>query len=367
MGVPEANLQRKVLCPKCKHKFVVAEQPAGVLEDVVASWLTGEGGEGGPGGLEEELGGGVGEDRAADGESTADEPLPLMKGDIRIVKVESRGAMFEFPAERLEETDFRAGFPRQCLSCDARTHLRAHVVIYASELVTDSISMEEEHSAGALVLSNEEVRGLSNEDVLQRLHHVPNVPHPGDLPMPYWVCDMCSGSGQVKGQIHVNPDTGRGWCRLVIRNLRRALQFIDNVGGRSVEGHASLRERVQQTTENPWDNLPEVVQHRIQQWFKPESGEKFVAFIPDRDHARTEDGIAGVVVSSKRLIYHTPRSHRAARKEEPIELQHASGGGRGNVSITTPEWSIKHMRVDRDGLSRMRRGLTLGKFRAMWH
>ncbi|HUU22550.1 MAG TPA: hypothetical protein VM389_08445 [Phycisphaerae bacterium] len=371
LAVPEEHLKQNVRCPKCKHKFALTGQPAPVMEDVVAGWLTDEEADdrdrdllgderaGAPGDLPEEQGPGDSD--------VPPEPTPMQTGEIRVVKVEGRGVLIEFPTEQLLKPEFRSAFPRQCLSCDARTHLRAHVVIFAPELMMDSISMEEERSAGGLVLSDSEVAGLSDQDVLDRLHKVPNVPAPGDLPMPYWVCDMCSGSGQLRGQIHVNPQTGSGWCRLVIRNLHRAFQFLTNAGGESVEGFGLLKERLEATTEDPWNNMPEAIQHRLQQWFHPEHGETFLAYVPDRDHVRTEDGLAGVVISDRRLIYHTPRRHREVRKGEPLQLQHATGGGRGSVSITTPGWNIKHMTVDRDGITRIRRALTLSKFHAVWH
>jgi hypothetical protein len=251
------------------------------------------------------------------------------------------------------------------MSCDVRAHLRAHVVIFSPQLV-DSISMEAERSAGALVLSNEEVRGLSGQELLARLPRVPNVPPPGDLPMPYWVCDMCSGSGSVSGQIQVNQSTGKGLCRLFIQNPRRAMDFALAAGGESTEGYRQLKERVDQTAENPWDSLPEVVQHRLQQWFVPERGEVFIAYAPDRDHVRTEDGMAGVLLSTTRMIYHTPRRHRVCSAHEPMEFQHASGAGKGSITIKTPSWAINHMSIDRDGITHLRRGLLVGKFRAVW-
>ena len=369
LSVPEGTVKRFIRCGRCKHRFALADQPEAV-ESAVASWLFDDedpdkADQQAP--SEMDLVGSESLLLEPDGDQdTSAAPSSGRPAEIRCVKVEHRGALFEFPANRLLEPAFRTAFPRQCLSCDSRAHLRAHVVIFSAQLL-DSVSMEAEHSSGALVLSNEEVRGLSGQEVLSRLPMVPNVPHPGDLPMPYWVCDMCSGSGTVRGQIQVNPSTGKGFCRLYIRNIHRALEFMIAAGGRSNEGCQTLQERVEQTQVHPWDNLPEVVQHRIDQWFKPEGAEVFLAYVPDRDHVRTEDGMAGVLISTIRLIYHTPRRHRESTVREPLELQHAAGAGKGSVSVRTPGWSIRHMAVDRDGISQMRRGLTLGKFLAVWH
>jgi len=366
LAVPREAVKRFIRCGRCKHKFPFASVKQKVVEDVIASWLTEET-------LEEEEGMAPSEESV--GEKSLllhpeeDEGLldsaPAPPGEIRCVAVERRGALLEFPAERLRSAEFRCGFPRQCMSCDSRTHLHAHVVIFASQLRL-SMSMEAEHDAGALVIGDAETRGLSDMEILKLLKRVPNVPSPADLPMPYWVCDMCSAAGVVSGQIQVNRSTGKGRCRLFIRNIRRALQFMADVGGEDSEGYDQLKDRVDRTARRPWHSLPQVIRHRLEQWYQPEKGEQFVTYIPDRDHARTEDGISGLVISDVRLIYHTPRDHRQVRKDEHLELSHATGGGKRSVNIHAPSWEIKHFSVDRDGLAKMRRALALQKFKAVW-
>ena len=383
LAVPGNNVRPKVRCGRCKEKFVLNQPKPKPVEDVVASWLSDEQDAGGQEpsfdgsdiNLDESLLN-VGDPSATvSGEALDPDPAPSSpaetpadgaRKDARIVKVDGHGTLIEFAPGLLRKPEFRAGFPRQCVKCDSRAHLQAHVVIYSAQLV-DSVSMEAEHKAGALMLSNEDVQGLSDLQVLDRLPAVPNVPHPADLPMPYWVCDMCGPSGQVSGQIRVNPETGGGFCRLLIRNPRRALAFIDAALSQNVEGYNLVKERVDQLVENPWDNLADGVQHRIQQWFQPRPGEQFLAYAPDRDHARTEDGMAGVVVTNQRLIAHFSRRHREATADEPIELTHATGVGKGHVSIKTANWNIPKMSIDRDGIARLRRGLSLGKFKAIWH
>jgi len=377
LGVPESNVKANVRCGRCKEKFPVAPPAPNPVEDVVASWLTGEDGPGDDAPLEEDQGMDMnisGEDlmsAAPPPAAVPDSPdgAPAAAGakpDARIVKVDAQGTLIEFAPSLLHQPEFRAAFPRQCIRCDARVHLRAHAVIFAPQLI-DSVSLEAEHKAGELVLSNEEVLGLTNQQVLDRLSEVPNVPPPGNLPMPYWVCDMCGGSGQVSGQIQVNRETGGGLCRLLIRSPRRALGFIDAALGQNVEGYQAVKDRVEQLVENPWDNLAEVVQHRIQQWFQPRHGEQFLSYTPDRDYARTEDGMAGVLITNQRLIAHYSRRHREAPVTEALELTHSFGAGKGHVAIKTANWTIPRMTIDREGIARLRRGLSLGKFMAVWH
>ena len=69
--------------------------------------------------------------------------------------------------------------------------------------------------------------------------------------------------------------------------------------------------------ETPWQHLPLVVRRRLRLWFHPEGDEKLVAYIPDRNRGRTQDGIAGLAISDQRLVYHTPILDEQAPVSEP--------------------------------------------------
>jgi len=377
LAIPAGHVKGNVRCGRCKEKFPFTPPKPAPVEDVVASWLSDGDGSGNDDNLDLDVEMALNEAASTPSETGTfmgtpaieEPPAPPSDGtkrkDARIVRCDRSGTLIEFAPGLLRKPKFRAGFPRQCVKCDARAHLQDHVVIFSAQLV-DSVSMEAEHKAGALMLNNEDVQGLTDQQVLDRLPTVPNVPPPGDLPMPYWVCDMCGGSGQVSGQIRVNPKTGGGFCRLLIRSPRRALAFVETALGTNVEGYELIRERVDQLVEKPWDNLPEGIQHRIEQWYHPRSGEQFLAYAPDRDHTRTEDGMAGVVITNQRLIAHFSRRHREATITDPLELTYSSGIGKDQVAIQTTTWSIPKMAIDRDGIARLRRGLALGKFQAVW-
>jgi hypothetical protein len=284
---------------------------------------------------------------------------------LRLVKFSSREALLEFPAGRLEDPHFRCAMPRMCLRCGQRNHLRAHVIIFTPEL-RDSFSLEEEHAAGGLVLSDKEVRGLTSEQILARLPKVPNVPPPGDLPMPYWVCDMCTAVGLVSGQINVNPETHKGICQLRIHSLRAAEQFMAAAGAGETPDHDALQHKLDAQDENPWDDLPETIQHRIKQWYQPRQEERFVAYVPDRDRSRTEDGMAGILLTTDRMIYHQSYRHDEMSIHQPAELVLSMAGPKGDLRVRTPEWEVKRMRLDRDGIKILRRGLFKASANAHW-
>jgi len=364
LAVPPDCQGRFARCAVCNHRFRIEFEQPSQAESDIASWLTEEQTPQ-PGGLPvppEEL---SAEEPAAKGAAPEKPPAGGEDGGIRLVKIDSRGALFEFSAARLLDESFRCAMPRRCIQCGSRNHLSARVIVYSGTL-TDSVSLEAERSVGALVLTDEETRDLGNADLLRRLPQVPNVPVPGNLPMPYWLCDMCTGTAAISGEIHVNTETGVGWCRLLVRNLRRAEEFAAAAGGECRPACLELKKANQDIAEHPWDTLAEVVQHRIQQWFKPREGEQFLAYVPDRDYVRTEDGMAGLLVSDRRLIYHTKMRHLEVDKVHQLQLELAMGSAGGHLQIKAPSCEIKRFAVDREGITRLRRGLTIGKYQAMW-
>ncbi|MCE5279570.1 MAG: hypothetical protein ABFD92_11445 [Planctomycetaceae bacterium] len=358
LNVPPEYSGQNARCGNCRQRFQlpVIEAP----EDIIVDWLSDE-------------------DEEDDASAPAppvhrpidlDQPSPaathaISNGPLRLVQFERTSALFEFPADRLLDESFRCTMPRRCLQCSTGHHLDAHVIIFAPQLTT-SISLEAERSAGEMVLRSHDVKDVSTKDVLARLPRVPNVPRPADNAMPYWLCDMCGSSGIISAQIQVNSDTAQGWCRLQIGNLRRAEEFMVAAGGGGSPEHAKLHEFIEHTSESRWALVPLTVQNRIQQWFECQDGEEFIGYVPDRDLQRTEDGMSGILISNRRLVYHTPYRHREAMQSYRLEFQLSIINNRTNLEIKSPEWQLKHFTTDRQGLTRFRRSLTLGKFKVIW-
>ena len=287
------------------------------------------------------------------------------KTRIRLVQLERRGALFEFPAERLREDAFRCAIPRVCIHCQTRAHLSAHVIIFTGQL-RDSVSLEAEHKAGQLTIPQSQIGDLSGPELLARLPNVPNVPSPGDLPMPYWVCDLCSGTGEISGQIRVNSTTGEGFCRLLVRNLSVALPFFEAIGGKGTKSHAEFQEFLQHFDEDRWDALPSVVLHRVEQWFRPKTDERFIAYISDGARRRSEIGMAGVAISDKRFVYHRPPMHHELARGTALAIQVRLTAGKEVVTFHGGDMRRRPITLDRRGLMRLRRSLSEGRFKAKW-
>ncbi|KKM05480.1 hypothetical protein LCGC14_1753730, partial [marine sediment metagenome] len=276
-----------------------------------------------------------------------------------------RGALLEFPADHLRREEFRGAIPRVCIHCAAQAHLSAHLVIYTSQL-RDSVSLEDEHAAGQLSIPQDEVGISQGLDLLKLLPEVPNVPEPGNRPMPYWVCDLCRGAGWISGQIQVNSKTGKGFCRLFFRNLKIALNFFAATAGKDSKHYRKLATFYEHTEEDPWDALPSVVRHRVEQWFRPKGKEQFLAYVPDRAFVRTQDGMNGLVISDQRLVYHHPPRHQESPAKNELTLQTRLADGKEIATVEAAGFKRRSITLDRAGRMLFRRALSKGGFTAQW-
>lgn len=353
LALPGEVRDCSVRCGHCRLVFQLPRRVA-VPDDTILGWLH----------VPDE------DDAPATGADTLaplaqpDAPQPNGKA-LRLASLGRRGAVFEFPAEFLRSGAFRCSMPRVCMHCLARTRLSAHLVIFASQL-RDSISLEAERKAAQLSIPQERLSKFHGKDLLARLPEVPNVTPPGNLPMPYWLCDLCTGAGEISGQIHVNPQTGRGVCRLAIRNLQVAAAFFASAGSEGTGDYARIRAFLRRLREDRWEALPSVVRHRIEQWFRPASKERFLAYVADRHFARTEDGMSGLVLSDHRLVYHRPPLHQELPTPGPLMMQVRIAGGNNVVTIDAPGGKRRPIAIDRRGIMQLRRALSEGGFRAVW-
>ena len=282
-----------------------------------------------------------------------------------LIRIDQRGAMFEFPASLLVGETIRGAMPRRCLRCGETHHIHSHMVIFAHHM-TESSSIEAQYAPGQKSLSEKDILKKSTADILQLLPEIRKIPSPGNLPMPYWICDMCSPSNMVYAQNMIGSN-GEGTCRLQIQRIWRAEEFFIAAGGQDSNAHKEIIEAFEGNAEKPWDTLPGAIQQRLQQWYKPHKGERFVAYIPDRMRVRTQDGMGGVVLTNRRLIYNCAQRYHEVERGEQLDMDFARSEEKMTLHIKTPSWEVTKMIVDKHGLERLRRSMWQEKFPAVWH
>ena len=109
-----------------------------------------------------------------------------------------------------------------------------------------------------------------------------------------------------------------------------------------------------------------MVRHRGEQWFRPRIGERFLAYVPDRAFARTEDGMYGLAISTHRLVYHHPPLHQECSRQSGLTLQVRHAKANEVLTVEAPHFKRRTVTLDRSGMMVLRRALSNGDFRANW-
>ncbi|MHC4562348.1 MAG: zinc ribbon domain-containing protein [Planctomycetota bacterium] len=361
LDVPAGSAGRFARCGGCQHRFQIPD-PGVITDDEIASLLTDQTDEID---LDEEmLVPDDVEDPSQRSTIMAAEALATT-GGIRLIEATGESVVFEYPAAQMHDVSFRCALPRECIRCGARIHLKAHVVPMVSSL-SDRHVVDSMLASGKLRCSSPNAASMSNDDLLAALPDVLDVPPPANLPIPFWLCDMCEPEPLIYGQVIEDARTGNCTCRLTFENPHRARQFVRALHDVDPAIAQRLEDLCEAKQENPWDLVPATIRHRLQQWFRPDPKERFIEYIPDRDRSRTEDGMTGLVVSDKRLVCHTQMRRRETPKGEPLELELAMTREQGKLRIKTPGWQVQRFTIDREGARLLRRALTAGGFHASW-
>ncbi len=254
------------------------------------------------------------------------------KSGLRVSHVDVLGAFFVFPSRLLEDVSFRASLPRCCLGCGVGQGLKTHLVMWTSKFQGHDPGVLTQHDIGTAI-GAEVLHRLSANKLLEALPHVPNLPHPFDLPMPYFICNRCTPAGAI--MTHVRPMVEEGWeqCELGIASLKRAMEFLARNLGRDHEDYALLDEALREHKADAWRALPLPVRNRIEAWYKAAPGERFLCYVRDSDFAQAEAGLGGLVMTDRRMVYRKTRIQREVWMTDKLELATGQENGQYVLKI----------------------------------
>lgn len=261
------------------------------------------------------------------------EPNPERKYyDIRLGHVDAMGAFFLFSPELLYDENFRTAFPQNCVVCGKHRHLTVHLVVWASKLPGRGEAGTRTFYSPS-VLELEKLGGVSGRELLAVLDRIESLPDPYCLPFPYYLCRECSPIGAVIPDVRFAADGRTHECELGIFSLKQAEEFVRTIGGPECPALKEVSEAMKKVGSDPWQALPLAVRSRIKQWFTPDDGEKFVVYITDGDFAKTEAGLAGVVLTDKRLVLRKFASKVEIQLAEKISIEHETAPKSGRLQL----------------------------------
>ena len=216
---------------------------------------------------------------------------------LSVVNVSSAGVRFAFSSRLLDLPQFRASMPM----CD----------VYSADYNCETLTVR------PLAWIDKATGKFNNPGELEaryemklKQHHTPRevlgtmrimdeLPSPFCQPMPYYVK---SGSSKP---IHCESyQTPKGIvCEVTIPSAVVALEWLGRVNGVCCPEYAELEERANKLEASAWRAIPEKVRKRLSAWFDFEGEESFLAYFNDGDFAASDAGLAGLIVTTKRLAY----------------------------------------------------------------
>ena len=256
--------------------------------------------------------------------------------------LDTMGAFFQFKAELLRNEKFRSSIPRQCIVCGTRDNLSIHLIVWTAKLAKQHRTGVRDNNSH-FVLKLDKLSALSSKELLSKLPLVENVPKPYCLPFPYYVCSSCSSVGAVVTDVRFGPDGQAHECELGISSLALAEKFLVAVCGVEAPGLRDIRRTKRERKGDPWQQLPLSIRIRIQRWYKQKGNEKFVAYFSDADYTKAEAGLAGVVLTNHRLVYHKNVALIEMSLSETVRVNSTTKGSHVKLEIKSGEDKVAHL------------------------
>jgi hypothetical protein len=261
-----------------------------------------------------------------------DERSPVSPGqpcEVKLIRIDSEGAHFEFPATGLANEHLRNSFPRKCAGCGTRGDLQVHLLYWRDRMpVNDALTWQARQDGPVGRLASYErpfERGL-----LRQLPIARGLPSPYNLAFPIFTCAHCRPSREVRGRVITHGD--HEVCRLSISSLAVAVDFFRDNGGRNEPDYHRLIEERDQHPDS-WRALDARIRQRVSQWFSPREDERFVGFFRDADLPVQDAGGSGVVLTSRRLVFHKYAACRDYPLDTPGRLEIIPRGVQAAVHI----------------------------------
>ena len=251
---------------------------------------------------------------------------------LLVTQCTQSGVVLSFDSRFLEHEGFRLSMPIACAFTGEKDPnlLIAKPMAFLDQPCGEILNAYEVEAGHEAKPSQKQ----TPKEMLTRMGIIEQFKKPFQFPMPYYVrtdhtnqslkCTTTStGDGPIIAHVHI-PDS-----LVAIRWLRH----VNGICGREFE---LLQKDVNHLWHSKWIDLDEAVRRRIEVWVHFQEGEQFRYFISDADMLKKDDGLAGVVLTDRRLIY--KKFHRQGQVEFGANAQ----------LIIRPDGTMAGLRVKTD-------------------
>ena len=237
-------------------------------------------------------------------------------------QVTQQGITFAFDSIWLQHDGFRASMPIMCAFCgmDVSASLTARPLIFLDRAMDQNASWHDIEAGMPVPLKKTD----TPQSLIAQTHRLADMTRPFDIYMPFYTCPKHLNAG-LKCTTRTRREGGTT-CHVLIPNGRpTAVRWLSNVNGICGPESALLQRDVETIASEAWQQLSETCRQRLAVWATFEAGERFEHYLSDADLSKHDEGLAGVVVTNHRLIYHKYHHHGQVRLDEDATLTIARG------------------------------------------
>jgi len=179
----------------------------------------------------------------------------------------------------------------------------------------------------------------SLEHLLASMGTLTQLPTPFKFPMPYYVSESHSN---MSLECHTKKrEDGGTSCRVLIPNGWYALDWLANVNGICGREYKLPKQDVPRLWSDAWEGVDETVRQRLGTWVGFEPGERFRYYFNDAEFGKKDQGLAGVVLTDRRLIYHKYHRKGAVKYSDNPKLIMRPDGDVAGLTVKTEDGSVK--------------------------
>ena len=255
-----------------------------------------------------------------------------------------KGVWLRFNARCLEHPGFRLSMPIACAFSNSRdrTDLVARPLAFHDQS-QGAVRNAQEVEAGHEQRLRE---GQTPADLVGLLGRLEHLPTPFHLPMPYYVNTEHANAGMsLDCQTARRLEDKTTLCLILIPHPRYALAWLRNVNGVCGREYQLLARDAAVLWSDAWEGTSEEVRQRLGSWADFETGERFRFYVNDAEFGSKDEGLAGIVLTDRRLIYHRYHRNGAVNISDSPRVRIRPDGDSIAVTVRTDDTGVRAARI----------------------